>query len=429
LRTEGKAVNHELLKTIIYDQHQIIREAVIVPRSCVFEEMGNYVLVGLRRAGKSTMLYQRVRELIARGVGWEQIVYINFEDERLAEFTMADFNDIVSVQAEMSDQEGYFFLDEIQNIAGWERFARRLADSKKRVFITGSNAKMLSRDIESTLGGRYLTMYVRPFSFPEYLRAQGKTAGSAELAATKGSGEIRRYSKIYMHEGGFPESLLYTSKREYLSGLYRKILLGDIITRNSIRNDYAIRILMKKIAESVRSEVSYSKLHGTLKSIGLSVGKDTVIDYIAYAEDAYLLFHLQNLHAKFSEKESNPKYYFNDNGLLNLFLTDKDSALLENLAAIWLCSAFPGEVYYLKSAKTGIDIDFYVPEEKLAIQAAFSLNDESFQRETESLAKLSSAEDGDLRCIIVTYEDKKELEYKGTHIEVIPLYLFLLGKW
>lgn len=422
-------MNHEVLKAVIYDQHQTIRNAVIIPRSCRFEENGNYVLVGLRRAGKSTMLYQRVKELVASGVAWNQIIYINFEDERLAEFTAADFNDILSVQAEMSDQKGYFFLDEVQNIDRWEKFARRLADAKERVYITGSNARMLSRDIESTLGGRYLTLYVRPFSFPEYLLSQGKTISETELAATKASGEIRRYANLYFHEGGFPESLLYTSKREYLSSLYRKILLGDIITKNSIRNDFAIRILMKKIAESVRSEVSYSKLHGSLRSIGLSVGKDTVIDYISYAEDAYLIFHLHNMYAKFSDKESNPKYYFNDNGLLNLFLTDKDSTLLENLVAIQLSRMFPDSVYYLKSAKTGIDIDFYIPEEKLAVQAAFSLNDESFEREVENLAKLAAAGERSLRSVIVTYGEKDSLDYKGIHIDVIPLYLFLLEKW
>ena len=422
-------MNHELLKTVIYDQHQIIRDARIVPRQYKIEENGNYVFVGLRRAGKSTMLYQRVKNLIASGVTWEQIIYINFEDERLAEFKITDFNDLISVQAELSSQKGYFFLDEIQNIEGWEKFARRLADSKERVYITGSNAKMLSKDIETTLGGRYLTLYIRPYSFPEYLSAHEEKYGDAELVATKTSGGIRGYSKVYMHEGGFPESLLYTSKREYLNSLYSKILLGDIITRNSIRNDYAIRILMKKLAESVRSELSFSKLHGILKSIGLSVGKDTIIDYISYAEDAYLLFHIQNLYAKFAEKEGNPKYYFNDNGLLNLFLTDKDSALLENLVGIQLCRMYPENVYYLKSAKTGIDIDFYIPGEKLAVQAAFSLNEDSFKREVESLAKLSSREGEDLRCMIVTYDEKEELDYMGTHIKVIPLYLFLLGKW
>ena len=120
-------MNHALLKSVIYDQHEFIRDFQIVPRNYEFEENGNYVLVGLRRAGKSTLLYKIVLDLVASGVDWEQIVYINFEDERLSEFTAADFNDLLSVQSEMSDKKGYFFLDEVQNIDGWEKFARRMA--------------------------------------------------------------------------------------------------------------------------------------------------------------------------------------------------------------------------------------------------------------------------------------------------------------
>ncbi len=419
-------MNHDLLKAVIFDQHQMIRDARIIPRKCKFEENANYVLVGLRRAGKSTMLYQRVLELIASGAAWEQIIYINFEDERLVEFHLSDFNDIISVQSELSNQKGYFFFDEIQNINGWEKFARRLADSKERVYITGSNAKMLSKEIESVLGGRYLTRTVTPYSFPEYLTANQIHFDPSDLLTTKLDGKIRRFRTSYFHDGGFPESLLYSSKREYLNSLYQKILLGDVISRNNIRNDYAIRVLMKKIAESVRSEISYSKLHGMLKAIGLSIGKDTIIDYIAFAEDAYLLFHIQNYYAKFSEREGNPKYYFNDNGLLNLFLTDKASILLENIVAITLSRKYSGQLTYLKSAKTGIDIDFYIQEENLAVQSSYSLSDSASEREIVSLVKFAKASDTPCRCIIVTYEEQKTIKQDGITIDVVPLHRFML---
>ena len=162
-------MNHALLKSVIYDQHEFIRNFQIVPRDYEFEENGNYVLVGLRRAGKSTLLYKIVLDLVASGVDWEQIIYINFEDERLSEFTVADFNDLLSVQSEMSDKKGYFFLDEVQNIDGWEKFARRMADAKEHIYITGSNAKMLSREIETTLGGRFFAKHITPYAFGEYL--------------------------------------------------------------------------------------------------------------------------------------------------------------------------------------------------------------------------------------------------------------------
>ena len=184
-------MNHTILKSVIYDQHEFIRDFQIVPRNYEFEENGNYVLVGLRRAGKSTLLYKIVLDLVASGVDWEQIIYINFEDERLSEFTVADFNDLLSVQSEMSDKKGYFFLDEVQNIDGWEKFARRMADAKEHIYITGSNAKMLSREIETTLGGRFFARHITPYAFGEYLTACGIPHDEPALLGTKTNGKIR----------------------------------------------------------------------------------------------------------------------------------------------------------------------------------------------------------------------------------------------
>ena len=165
-------MDHSVLKSVIFDQHEIIKAFHIVEREYEFDLNANYVVVGLRRAGKSTLLYKVARDLTASGVEWNQIIYINFEDERLDGFTLQDFNDILSVQAELSSKKGWFFFDEIQNVDGWEKFARRMADSKEHVFITGSNAKMLSSEIEERLGGRFLTKYVTPYNFREFLAAK-----------------------------------------------------------------------------------------------------------------------------------------------------------------------------------------------------------------------------------------------------------------
>ena len=419
-------MNHNLLKTVIYDQHEVIRSAEIVPREYDFEPNANYVLVGLRRAGKSTLLYKRARDLIASGVKWEQIIYINFEDERLSEFATADFNDIVSVQAEMSEEKGFFFFDEIQNIPGWEKFARRMADAKESVYITGSNAKMLSRDIETVLGGRYMTKYISPYNFREYLTACGTAFDEKARLGTKTDGAIRKCFNEYFRFGGFPESLMFTAKREYVQSIYQKVLLGDIISRNGIRNDYAMKLLMKKTAESVRNEISFSKLHSAVTGVGTSVSKDSVIDYIRSAEDAYLLFDIKNYYAKFTEKESNPKYYFSDNGLINLFLVDKDTALLENLVAAGLRRKYGDGVYYIKSPKTRIDVDFYIPEQRLAIQAAYSIEGDAREREIDNLVHLAAASSDITRFVIVTMEDEEEIVTEKCRIEVIPAYKFLL---
>lgn len=264
-------MNHDLLKTVIYDQHEIIKNFQIAEREYEFDITANYVVIGLRRAGKSTLLYKIVQDLIASGTDWNQIIYINFEDERLSEFSLNDFNDILSVQAEMSDKKRWFFLGEIQNVEGWEKFARRIADSKEHTFITESNAKMLSAEIENRLDGRYLAKYVTPFNFREFLKAKNIDYSDKTILATKESGKIKREIENYFYFGGFPENIEYQNKREYVSSIYQKILLGDIAVRNGIRNTNGLRLLMKKIAESVKDEVSYSKLHNILKTIGVSI--------------------------------------------------------------------------------------------------------------------------------------------------------------
>ena len=419
-------MNHTLLKTVIYDQHELIRNFQIVPRDYEFEESGNYVLVGLRRAGKSTLLYKLVLDLIAGGADWAQIIYVNFEDERLSEFTAADFNDLLSVQSEMSDKKGYFFLDEVQNIDGWEKFARRMADAKEHIYITGSNARMLSREIETTLGGRFFSKKVTPYDFGEYLTACEIPHEEPDLLATRSNGKIRAACAQYLQFGGLPESLQYKVKREYISSVYQKVLLGDIITRNSIRNDYEVKILIEKVAESVRSEISYSKLQKTLRAVNVSLAKDTIADYLRYAEDAYLLFHLQNYYANLVEKESYPKFYFADNGILSLFLNRKESVQLENMVAAALAHAYPDEVYYLKSSRTGIDIDFYIPTVGLAVQAAYSIAGDAREREIGNLKKLAQNSQEAARFIIVTYEEEETIQEDGVIIEAVPLYKFLL---
>ena len=417
-------MNHDLLKTVIYDQHEVIKNFHIVNREYEFDLHANYVVTGLRRAGKSTLLYKIAQDLIAKGTDWDQIIYINFEDERLSEFTVNDFNDILSVQSEMSDKKGWFFLDEIQNVDGWEKFARRLADSKEHVFITGSNAKMLSSEIENRLGGRFLTKYITPYNFREYLTANKIDFSDKAILNTKNSGKIKREMRNYFYFGGFPENLAYKNKREYVSSIYQKILLGDIAARNGIRNTTGLRLLMKKIGESVKDEVSYSKLHNILKTIGVSISKDVVIDYIGYAQQSFLLFAIRNFFSKFVDKETTPKYYFNDNGLLNLFLNKEEPKLLENLVAINLWNKYKDKVYYLKGQN--LDADFYVEETGAVIQVAYSVTNISNNRETKALVEAAKTIKEAKKFLIITYEEEKKLSLDGVKIEVIPIWKWLI---
>ena len=417
-------MNHDVLRAVIYDQHEIIKNFQIVVREYDFDINANYVVIGLRRAGKSTLLYKIVQDLVSQGTDWNQIIYINFEDERLSEFSVNDFNDILSVQAEMSDKKGCFFLDEVQNIDGWEKFARRMADSKEHTFITGSNAKMLSAEIENRLGGRYLTKYVTPYNFREFLKAKKIDYSEKSLLGTKDSGKIKREMENYFYFGGFPENLEYKDKREYVSSIYQKVLLGDIAARNGIRNINGLRLLMKKIAESVKDEVSYSKLHNTLKTIGVGISKDVVIDYVGYAQQSFLIFAIRNYFSKFVDKETTPKYYFNDNGLLNLFLNKEEPRLLENLVAINLFNKYKNQVYYLKGQN--LDADFFIEETGEVIQVAYSFSNVSDDRETRSLLEAAKSIKAAKRFIVITFEEEKEIIMDGIKIEVIPVWKWLI---
>lgn len=421
-------MNHEVIKQVVFDQRQVIQNAAIVTRDYAFEPKADYIVVGMRRAGKSTLLYKRAHDIVQAGADWNQIIYVNFEDERLADFSLQDFNDIVQTAGELTADQPFFFLDEVQNVPGWERFARRMADAHERIFITGSNASMLSGEMGQRLGGRYLIKEVMPYSFSELLAAKGVAHDDAALYTSKTNGRVRALAADYLRNGGLPESIDYMDRRSYAEGVYQKVLLGDIAARYAIRNVQALRVLMKKVAETVTSPVSYAKLRNATNAAGAKISVDSTIAYLNYAEEAYLVFRARNYIAKFAEKESTPKYYFTDNGLLNLFLTHKDSLLLENAVAVDLRRRYGGDVYYFKSAKTGIGLDFYVPQEGMAVQVCWTLDENDFKRETSSLAKISKdAQFATDRLVIVTMEDDEQtIEIDGARIEIVPLYKYLL---
>ncbi len=420
-------MNHSILKQVILEQIEIIQNIEIIDRDYKFEKNINYILVGLRRAGKSTLLYKIARELVESGCEWSQIVYVNFEDDRLLGFNKDDFNDIIETAYELTDSKDiYYFFDEIQIIDGWEHFARRMADQKKHVYITGSNAKMLSSEMEKVLGGRYLSKMIMPFSFSESLDYKKIEHDAKALLTTSKLAKVTRECQEYVVSGGFPESLLLSNKREYVKSVYEKVLLGDIVERENVKNKLALRLMIKKIAETVMHEVSFTTLAGNVKATGVKTSTDAIIDYVSYAENAYLLFRNRNYVSKFAEKEGTPRFYFCDNGLLSLFLVDKPSALLENAVAVYLRRKYGEEVYYFKSSQTGIDFDFYLPEENCAIQVAYNL-ETAEEREIKSLISFAEKTGELQRLIIVTNEEERTITKDGYTIEVVPVHKYILG--
>lgn len=419
-------MDKNILKTIIADNQVEVPRYKVIPRDFEFEEFGNYVFVGIRRAGKSFLLYQRIQQLLAQGVQWDEMLYINFEDERLVDMSLEDLNLLLEVHLETYGKKPILFLDEIQNISGWEKFARRMADTKHRVYITGSNAKMLSRDIQTTLGGRYIPVDVYPYDFKEFLTANEISFNEQSLLSTEGKAKLLQKFNDYFYYGGFPESAEFTGKRDYLTSVYQKIYLGDIAIRNSVDNTFALRIMFKKLGESVKQPLSFNRIANIVSSTGARVGTQTIINYIEYAKDAWLISSIQNIAGKLIDKETNPKYYFTDNGILNLFLLDGNTSLLENLVAINLLRKYgrnDAVFFYNK----GIEVDFYIPDETTAIQVCYSLNnnDTTFDREVKALLKITKV----LECsklLIITRDTEHILELDNKTIEIIPVWKWLL---
>lgn len=420
-------MNRDTLKQIMIDQKETYLNNTIITRQYLLEENVNYCFVGIRRTGKSYLMYQQIKQLESKGVPLSQIVYVNFEDERLLEIKVTDLNTILEIGLEMSGSANkpYLFLDEIQNINGWEKFVRRIADMKYRINITGSNSKMLSSEIASTLGGRFIIMNVYPYSFTEYLTANHREKNYLDVISTQDRADVLSLYNEYVTFGAFPELVDIKNKRAFLSSIYQTIYLGDIITRNKISNDFAIKLILKKIAESVTKPLSFSRLTNILKSTGMAIGKQTVINYVGYMTDSYLLFTLQNYAAKLVDKETSPKYYFMDTGLLGLMLLDSKSAQLKNLVAIELIRRYGVEnVFFFEN---NVEIDFYIPSESLAIQVSLQVLDDidTKERETRAFAKLNNFIP-DSKCILITNSEETNLEYDGIDIEVIPIWKWLL---
>lgn len=417
------AVTKEVFRLLIREGQETIRDVELYDRPFEFEDHGRYVLVGVRQAGKSYMLYKRARQLLAQGLQLEELVYIDFDDERLLEMTYQDFDTILQAYMSAYQYKPIFLFDEIQNIDGWEHFARRLANQKYTVYITGSNARMLSRDIHTTLGGRFTDEKIYPYSFAEYLGAQGIVPGR-EWAFGSERFTVYQMLEQYMLWGGFPELLLYRNKRRWLNDVYEKILLNDIILRNRIKNEMALRMTLKRLAESVTKPIAYNRIANLIKGTGTSTTTASVIQYVEAAKDAYVVLALENYASKFVERETVKKHYFVDNGLLSIFLTGTESPLLENLCAVHLFRKYGDRLYYYSRNS---EVDFYVPDEKYAVQACVTLSDaDTKDREVSALMKLDRLENLE-RMVIVTRDEKESIPISGGRaIEVLPAAEWLL---
>lgn len=369
---------------------------------------------GIRRSGKSTLLKQIAKNLTG-------YYYLNFEDERLIDFTYSDFNKLYEVFLENFGEQSVFLFDEIQNIYGWEKFVRRLFDEGKKVFVTGSNAKLLSSELATSLTGRHLKLELFPFSFKEFLSY--RNVEMKNFYDTREKSVIVNYCREYLKSGGFPE-IIISRNTEELKQLYQDVILKDLIVRFKIRDVKAFRELALFLVSNVASPASFNNLK---KMLGFK-SATTVKSYIDFLEESYLIFSVPKFDYSIKKQIINEKkIYAIDTGIINsvaFSFSDNFGRLLENVAYIELKRR--GHVIYYHKNKN--ECDFVVKQgTKIiqAIQVTEILNQKTRDREVAGL--IGAMEDYQLTSgTVVTFDQEEEIKVNKHIIKVMPIWKWLL---
>ncbi len=394
-------------------------------------------LVGMRRAGKTFLCFQLIRELLADGVPKERILYLNFEDDRLYGFGLGDCQAILDVfygaGPEKKSQHCHFFFDEIQNVPHWERFVRRVLDTEQAsVHVTGSSARLLSAEIATGMRGRSLDREVFPFSFEEFLRAEGLSYDVANPGA-KTRLLLHKKAQEYLRNGGFPEVRLHEAARhrEILQSYVDAVVLRDVVERHQVANVEALRTLVHRVLRNPTAKLSVNKFYLDMKSRGLRVGKDDLYAFLHHLSEAYLVFPVPVWSRSEKKRQVNPKkIYVIDNGIVDAWSTGQTSdrgALLENLVFLSLRRRGLDVGYYETQRGREVDFAFRDGKRTVLLQVAWSLEDaETKARELRALAE-AAQEVPSPRCLLVTL-DEEGTEADGT-VQVMPLWKFLLRGW
>lgn len=391
-----------------------------VPREVTvkFPKTRALAVVGPRRAGKTYFLFQLWDELDGER---KRSLYVNFEDPRLIGATSNDLMEMLRVYYSLSGapkgQKLLFLLDEIQVVEGWERFVRYLLDRGHRVVLTGSSSKLLSKEIATVLRGRAVAINFYPFSLHEVLELRiGKELPSLEVR-----GRIIGVLRDCLEWGSYPEVVLQPElRREILREILDVTIYRDVVERWRVDNLKALRFLFRLLVRS--SHTSITKLHSTMKSLGIAVGKPTLANYVEYLNDALVIFPLRAYVKSEKKKELlGFKPYFVDNGLLGaLGVTDK-GRLLENLVFTELLKEGrePNEDLFFYATGSGREVDFLIPGEEL-IRVTWELSPENEKRELSPLIE-ASQETGIERLTVVTWGNKKALEIDGKTVQVVSI--------
>ena len=419
----------EVLKTIIREFHsgkipKPLKREIILP----IDTYKVVTVTGPRRAGKTYLLFQYILELIKKGTPIEKILYINLEDERL-DLTLKTLDLILQSYRELYPDiylnECYFFFDEVQNIDGWERFIRRVYDTvTKNIFITGSNSKLFSEEIASSMRGRTIKYEVFPLNFKEFIRFKAFDFDEdRDFYSSEKRAKLIQLFNEYMIYGGFPEVVFLEEvlKIRTLQEYFEVMLYKDMAERYQIKDTILLKYFLKRLAENVGKFFSVHKVYNELKSQGIKAGKDTLYKYLDFAEASYMVKLLKKhyksvIKTEFGEK----KIYLIDTGLLNsikLFEKKDYGVLLENLI---FKEIFPRtkNIICFKEKK---ECDFLV-DNKIAIQVCFDVRDSlTLKREIVGLkeaCKYFNLKQG----YIITYDHKDMIKEDGINILILPGY-------
>ena len=417
-------MNRTELKEIILDQNSRQEQENLVDRE-IFSKVESYIkndfviiISGIRRCGKSTLLAQ-IRK---KHSGY----YLNFDDERLINFKVEDFKILEELFIELYGEKKMFYFDEIQNIPMWEMFVRRLHDERKKVFITGSNASILSRELGTHLTGRHLMLQMFPFSFKEFLYLKKFELNKNSVYITVSRAKIKKNFADYFISGGFPEYLKELNT-DYLKTLYENIVYRDILVRYKIPNEKNLKELVYLAINNISKEISFNSLK---KILGLG-SSTTVKNYFDYLENSFLIFLVSKFdYSLRKQMYYNKKVYCIDNGLakcLGFRVTPDNGKLLENIAFIEL-KRKGKEIYYYSDKK---ECDFVIKDRTKitqVIQCCYELTRDNKEREIEGLTE--AMDKFKLKAgLILTYDQEEEMKLKGNRKIVIkPVWKWLLEK-
>lgn len=429
----------DLLKEIILDFQEVELVTGVTRRVNVKPVAGKAtVCIGVRRSGKSTFMFQLMQRLLDSGVASQNILYLNFFDDRLHGLQHERLGVILeayfSLYPEKKNAEKiYCFFDEIQVVSGWEPFVDRLMRTEKcEVYITGSSAQMLSREIATQMRGRALSWEMFPFSFREFLDFKGIESDGP--LSTKKRLIVQKAFEDYWETGGFPEvagldrQLRIKTHQEY----FNATLFRDLVERHDISHPKAVVDLAHWLMDNTASLYSINSLTGYLKSLGHKAPKTAVSDYLAWFEDAYVLFTVRIFDASLARANINPKkIYCIDHALVTSTSSGilvNTGHLLENLVFTALRRTTP-EIFYFKS-KSGREVDFVVRKQdrsRMLIQVCESMVDpQTRKREitalNEAMAELKLPEG-----IIVTRGEDEQIPVESGKINIMPAWRFLLS--